>query len=325
MTTTQMSSAVGQISRADSAGSLECLACGGSESSPWAVARDVEYLATSDRFTYHRCHGCGVLFIDPVPEARLAEIYPPNYYSYAAPGRSPVHAIKAWLDRRFFRSLLGQVAGENLRVLDVGGGAGWELCALRDSDPRVSDTHVVDLDPGASALARSNGHDYFCGRIEDYETTHRFDLVLLLNLIEHVRDPEQVLRKVASLLSPGGLVVVKTPNYDALDARLFRRHNWAGLHCPRHWVLFTQDSFARLAQRSGLCIRSASYTQGAPFWTASGLAWLSERGLVRITKERPVVYHPLFGPLAGVSAALDFLRRPFAKTSQMFFVLGRGA
>jgi SAM-dependent methyltransferase len=320
---TETSSEVGQVARAAAAPALRCLACGGAESSPWAVARDVEYLATSDSFTYHRCHECGVLFIDPVPDARLAEIYPPNYYSYAAPGKSPVHAVKTWLDQRFFRKLLSELPGEHLRVLDVGGGAGWELCALRDADPRVRDTQVVDLDPGAAELARSNGHEYFCGRIEDFETTERFDLVLLLNLIEHVRDPAEVLRKVASLLSPTGLVLVKTPNHDALDARLFRRHNWAGLHCPRHWVLFTQESFAQLAQRCGLQVRSSMYTQGAPFWTASSLAWLSERGLVRITRERPVVYHPLFGPLAGASAALDFLRRPFAKTSQMFFVLGR--
>ena len=46
-----------------------------------------------------------------------------------------------------------------------------------------------------------------------------------------------------------------------------------------------------------------------------------ERGLVRISRQRPVVYHPLFGVLAAAFAALDFVRRPFAKTSQMFFVL----
>lgn len=304
--------------------SAACLACAATTSEHWATAQDVEYATTSDEFTYRHCQTCGVLFIDPVPEARLSEIYPSNYYSYAAPGGSPVHTVKTLLDRRFFRSILQQIAGESLGVLDIGGGAGWELKALRESDARVKRTQVVDLDPGAQRLAEANGHDYFCGRIEDFETDQRFDLVVLLNLIEHVRDPRRVMSKVRTLLAPGGLVLVKTPNWQALDARLFRHASWAGLHCPRHWVLFTRESFETLARDVGLSVRSASYTQGAPFWAASSLAWLAARGLLRVSRERPVVYHPLFGLLAAAFAALDFMRRPFAKTSQMFFVLEHG-
>lgn len=298
-----------------------CLACGAQQSSLWATAHDIEYCTTGDSFDYRRCQQCGVLFIDPVPVARLSEIYPTNYYSYAAPGKSPTHAIKAALDRRFFRSILAQLPGASLRVLDVGGGAGWELKALRDSDSRVVGTRVVDLDPGAQRLAEANGHAYFCGRIEDFDTTERYDLVTLLNLIEHVQDPRSVLRKVRGLLAPGGLVLIKTPNWEALDAAVFRNTSWAGLHCPRHWVLFTRESFERLAADVGLKTRVASFTQGAPFWAASALGWLASRGVVRITRERPVVYHPLFGLLAAGFAAFDFMRRPFARTSQMFFVL----
>ncbi len=298
-----------------------CLACGSKSSELWTTAHDIEYVTTGDRFDYRRCHACGVLFIDPVPASRLSQIYPPNYYSYAAPSRSPTFAIKALLDRRFFRGILAQLAGAQLRVLDVGGGAGWELKTLRETDSRVGFTRVVDLDPGAQQLAEANGHAYFCGRIEDFATTERFELITLLNLIEHVQDPRGVMRKVRELLAPGGLVLLKTPNWEALDAHIFRKESWAGLHCPRHWVLFTKQSFERLAAEAGLRTRAASYTQGAPFWAASALGWLARHGLVRITQQRPVVYHPLFGLLAAGFAALDFVRRPFAKTSQMFFVL----
>lgn len=298
-----------------------CLACGSSESALWARAHDVEYCTSDDTYSFFRCAACGALFIDPAPEDRLREIYPANYYSYTAPGQSLVQTIKDRLDRRFFRKILGSIPGQTLRVLDVGGGAGWELSALRSSDERVHETWIVDLDPRAAELARKNGHQYFCGRIEDFKTDHRFDLVILLNLIEHVRSPEAVLTKVRSLLRPGGAVIVKTPNYEAFDARLFRHRSWAGYHCPRHWVLFTQPSFTTLAKRAGLETRHMTYTQGAPFWAASMLAWLAAQGMVSITRERPVFGHPLFGILVAVFAALDFARRPFAKTSQMFFVL----
>jgi len=311
-----MNNALGSVST-----SPVCLACSATNSEHWATAHDIEYATTADEFAYLRCQTCGVLFIDPVPESRLSEIYPSNYYSYAAPGSSPVHAIKALLDRRFFRTILQQIAGERLSVLDVGGGAGWELKALRESDARVNRTQVVDLDPGAQKLAETNGHGYFCGRIEEFQSEQRFDLIVLLNLIEHVRYPCDVMRKIRTLLAPGGLILVKTPNWEALDARLFRDASWAGLHCPRHWVLFTRRSFEKLARDAGLGVRSASYAQGAPFWAASSLAWLAARGLVRVSRARPVVYHPLFGLLAAVFAAFDYMRLPFAKTSQMFFIL----
>jgi len=303
---------------------LACPACQATDVVGWAHVRDREYRTSDEVFSYYRCNACQVIFIHPMPLARLNEIYPANYYSFKAgesAGGGLVLGIKQRLDERQFRALLADLPGRQLAVLDVGGGAGWLLSQVRASDPRVGFTQVVDLDPGAAETARSQGHAYFCGPIEAFESQQRFDLVLLLNLIEHVADPLAVLTRVKGLLAPGGRVLVKTPNVDALDARLFRHRDWGGYHSPRHWVLFTRPSFEQLAHRAGLAVRRFAYTQGAPFWATSTLFALEDRGLVMITRERPVVYHPLFGVLAAAYAAFDFLRLPFAKPSQMVFVL----
>ncbi len=306
--------------RPEAGGAAACLACSAPDAVLWATATDGEYRTTADLFRYLRCRRCDALFIDPVPRDRLAAIYPPNYYSFADPGQSWVQRIKRRLDARLFRRLLGQLPGDTLSVLDVGGGAGWELSWLRELDTRVRATQIVDLDPGAEQAARRSGHEYFCGRIEDYETERRFDFILLLSIIEHVEDPGAVLRKMRRLLTPGGVALIKTPNTDSLDARLFRHRNWAGYHCPRHWVLFTRESFRRLAERCGLNVREFAYTQGAPFWAGSILFGLFPRA---ITADRPVHRHPLFGPLSAAFAASDLLRKPLSKPSQMFFTLGR--
>lgn len=300
-----------------------CLGCGATRSELWAHARDEEYHTSREVFGFRRCHECGVLFIDPVPRDRLAEIYPPSYYSFSGPGNSLVQRIKSRLDRRVFASLLDQLEGPGLNALDVGGGVGWELTLVRSLDPRIRRTQVVDFDADAGERARAAGHEYFRGRIEDFETEERFDLVLLLNLIEHVEDPRAVLGKVQKLLSPQGLALVKTPNYDSLDGRIFRHRNWGGYHCPRHWVLFTRESFGAAAAGAGLAVREFRYTQGAPFWATSLLFLLRRRKLVRIDPARPAYRHPAYGPLTGLFAALDFARAPAAKLSQMFFVLAR--
>src|SRR5579872_811588 len=167
---------------------LVCLNCGSLRHDPWAEARDVEYCVSSAAFRYEHCAGCGVLFIAPRP-GNLKEIYPANYYSYAESGESLAGRVKAWLERRMFARLLRRLPGEHLSALDIGGGSGWMLHVIRAADPRVSRTVVVDIQEEAAEKARAGGHEFHCARIEDFRAAGSFDLVVALNLIEHVEAP----------------------------------------------------------------------------------------------------------------------------------------
>jgi SAM-dependent methyltransferase len=303
------------------AASPPCPVCGASGAEAYSVTRDVEYFSLPGDFRFLKCTGCGALFINPMPREHLAEIYPPNYYSFTHALDSPVYRVKQWLDARLLRGLLRSLKGDSLSALDVGGGTGWQLSLLQKIDPRVRTTQVVDIDADAEAGAQELGHKYFHGRIQDFRTDQKFDLVLMLNLIEHVDDPVGILRSTRELLTPQGIILVKTPNVDSLDHRIFRHRHWAGYHCPRHWVLFTRETFENAARLAGLKFREFRYTQGAPFWSGSLLNTLSTRGLIRVDKDHPMLSHWLSTPLFAVFAGFDFLRMPFSKTSQMFVVL----
>jgi 2-polyprenyl-3-methyl-5-hydroxy-6-metoxy-1,4-benzoquinol methylase len=298
-----------------------CPVCGGA-GALYAVARDTEYFTSDRSFAYAHCASCDVLYVDPMLKDRLGEIYPPNYYSFqAADGRTAVTAVKEWLDARAFRALLRSIPGEGLATLDVGGGTGNLSSLMRKIDRRVIRTQIVDIDPAAKAAAEGAGHGYFCGGFEDFDATDRYDVILMLNLIEHVADPVGMLAKARSLMSKRGLLYIKTPNFRSLDARLFRHRNWGGYHCPRHFVLFNKASFVAACTRAGLAVVEFGYTQGAPFWTHSLLNLLREHGLVTISAERPGIYHPLTPVLQIATAAFDFARKPFAPLSQMIVTL----
>lgn len=297
-----------------------CLVCGSEALDPWAVAEDIEYRSVPDPYAFARCTACGNLSISPVPSDRLAEIYPSTYYAFDEQSKGLVQAVKRRLDQRSLRRLTAQIPGDDLAALDIGGGSGFVLDQLLRATPRVRRCTIVDIDPGAQSLAESRGYDFFLGRVEDYPEREAFDVVLMLNLIEHVSDPAGVLRKVAKLARPGGRILIKTPNFDSLDQRLFRHRSWGGFHCPRHWVLFTMPSFAKLARACGLEVVECRYTQGAPFWSVSALDWLQRKRLIR-RQTQPLFRHALYGPLNAVFAAFDFARMPFSKTSQMVFVL----
>jgi 2-polyprenyl-3-methyl-5-hydroxy-6-metoxy-1,4-benzoquinol methylase len=287
------------------------------------VAKDYEYFSVEEEFTYYGCGDCGTIFIHPVPVNQLNKIYPSNYYSFANKSKNIVVQLKEWLDKRFFKRILKQILVQEISVLDIGGGTGWVLDVLKKTDDRINCTQIIDINDKAKSIAEENGHIYFEGTIETFNTDKRFHLILMLNLIEHVADPLSVLQKAQALLAPGGIIVIKTPNTDSWDARLYKKSYWGGLHCPRHWVIFSEKSFRLLLQSTSLKIKKLKYTQGAPFWAFSIIAALHRRKIVSISAQRPIIFHWLFAPISAAFAVFDFIRRPFAKTSQMFILLGK--
>jgi 2-polyprenyl-3-methyl-5-hydroxy-6-metoxy-1,4-benzoquinol methylase len=301
---------------------VNCPVCGRSVSIEWARARDVEYQSVHESFEYRRCVDCNSVYLVDPPVDRLGVIYPAGYYSFAGDsGGGLAQTVKSALDQRWFARALRAVKGAELSVLDIGGGVGHQLETVRRADRRVRRTTIVDLDANAASRARSAGHEFVQATIESADVKGSFDVILMLNIIEHVADPLAVLQRVHKLLAPGGVALVKTPNVDSWDARLFRDRNWGGLHCPRHFVLFNAVSFMVLATKAKLLPSLPKYTQGAPFWAVSVLASLEQRGWVSISPERPMWRHPLYGPLSVGFAAFDFARQPFARLSQMTFTL----
>ena len=276
-----------------------------------------------DEFIYYNCTDCGTIFIHPVPVELLKKIYPSNYYSFVNKQKNIVVHVKEWLDKRFFKKILKQLPAKPINVLDVGGGTGWMLDVLKKTDNRIGITQIVDIDDKAKSFAEEKGHTYFEGTIESFITDQQFHLILMLNLIEHVAEPITVLQKAESLLAPGGIIVIKTPNTLSWDARLYKKSYWGGLHCPRHWVIFSEKSFRILLDSTTLKINNLKYTQGAPFWAFSIIAAISRKKIIRTSAQKPIIFHWLFAPIAALFAVFDFVRKPFSKTSQMFILLGK--
>ena len=300
----------------------KCPICDSENTTVFAKTQDLEYLSSDNEYTYHECKSCSTIFIDEFPIDKLSEIYPSNYYSFLVQKKNLALRFKEYLDKRLFKKVLSEFNGKPINILDIGGGSGWLLDIIKSVYKNVNITQVVDIDENAKLLSENNGHQFFHGPIQDFSSENRFDLVLMLNLIEHISDPKETLIKIEQMMNPGGIVLLKTPNTESLDARLYRKSYWGGLHCPRHWILFSKKSFSHMVSQTNLVLHKIKYTQGAPFWAWSVLISMKKKGLVKITKERPVMFHPLIPLLHVIFAGFDFLRGAFgAKTSQMFIEL----
>jgi 2-polyprenyl-3-methyl-5-hydroxy-6-metoxy-1,4-benzoquinol methylase len=78
-----------------------------------------------------------------------------------------------------------------------------------------------------------------------------YDLITLVEVVEHLRSPAETLADLAGLLSPGGWLFVSTPNAGCLRARVLG-HRWENYANPTHLYYFNQRSLGRLLRLAGL-------------------------------------------------------------------------
>jgi 2-polyprenyl-6-hydroxyphenyl methylase / 3-demethylubiquinone-9 3-methyltransferase len=115
--------------------------------------------------------------------------------------------------RKFDRNVRSLNCLSGLRVLDIGCGAGL-LC---EPLTRLG-AQMIGVDPSASNIAAAKLHadrghlsiDYRCTTIEEMDAHERFDIVLAMEVVEHVTDVGMFLARCAVMLKPGGMMVVST-------------------------------------------------------------------------------------------------------------------
>lgn len=118
---------------------------------------------------------------------------------------------------RFQRDPAARRPFEGLRLLDVGCGGGLLSEPMRRLGFSVTGVDASERNIGtASVHAREQGLDidYRCATAEQLaeEGTEPFDVVLNMEVVEHVADPDRFLAVCAGLLRPGGLMIVATLN-----------------------------------------------------------------------------------------------------------------
>jgi 2-polyprenyl-3-methyl-5-hydroxy-6-metoxy-1,4-benzoquinol methylase len=95
------------------------------------------------------------------------------------------------------------------RVLDLGCGSGYGAASLARGHPRVFGLDRVRPDP----TSRESGARFVRARLEGMPfAKSSFELVVSFQVIEHLDDPSQYLAAIASLLAPGGVAMLTTPN-----------------------------------------------------------------------------------------------------------------
>lgn len=141
-------------------------------------------------------------------------------------------------------------------VLDVGCASGGLLAGLAGAGHREG----IELDPTAAETARGVADTVHVGSVYDVDLPDAsFDVVVLGDVLEHLVDPADGLRRILPSLRPGAAVVVSVPNVAHWSIRLsLLAGRWeyrdSGILDDTHLRFFTWASGARLVEDAGLRI-----------------------------------------------------------------------
>lgn len=162
--------------------------------------------------------------------------------------------------REEIRPLLPPVRGA--RVLEIGCGTG-ETSAWLKAMGVAGFVLGMEIEPAVAAEARRRLDEVVVGNAETADFgERRFDLVLCLDVLEHMVDPWAFLERVQKHLEPGGTVIASIPNlrnYRVLKSLVLKgRFDYqdAGILDRTHLRFFTRVSACRLMETGGLQLQA---------------------------------------------------------------------
>lgn len=238
------------------------------------------------------CGNCGIAFVYPLPNREEITAYY-STYPQTLENSSEHGELLTSRHRPILEYLCHQFKnGTRLKFLDFGFGAGSLLKLIAQSGHSaygadLSDQNCVQLERHAKRTGLTIETVNLNRRSLDELECQRFDVITLLQAIEHVPDPIGVLRDLTSRLAPGGVIYLECPNEDAWYLRVknvlrksFDRENFFGsLNPPQHLFGFTRKSL-QLALIRANChvLECADYAFGDGIHQVETLDWYPSIG-----------------------------------------------
>lgn len=156
------------------------------------------------------------------------------------------------------------------KVLDFGCGAGGFLYLIQDF---VDEACGVELDRSINKTLNSHGIKCY-ENVECIEGT--YDVITLFHVVEHLKNPQEILRNLKQFLNPNGIIIVEVPNADDALLSLYKSEDFANFtYWSCHLVLYNNYTLRRLAEKAEYQVRYIKQIQRYPL--SNHLYWLSQQ------------------------------------------------
>jgi SAM-dependent methyltransferase len=219
---------------------------------PVCQSKRLYYAFSIDGHRLERCADCCFMLLNPQPsDAELAAIYTDSYFlgDGSAESKQRVSDMKRATARRYLDEVQRYRGNTGGRLLEIGCGSGDLLLEAHSGGYEVTG---VEISSAAAETARARVPDarVVCAQPDTVELPRgSFDVCMLCDVIEHVRDPLRVLEHLRELLKPDGVLYIATPALDSWSSRLLK-NRWMEFKVE-HLSLFRTATMQYLLYRAG--------------------------------------------------------------------------
>jgi len=206
-----------------------------------------------------RCEACSLAFVPrgTLSDVALADLYSQEYFEGGmSDGYTDYSASEETLRHQARRTLKRlrryQPSGA---LLEIGCAYGFFLLEAA----RCFEAQGVEIRAFAAHQARRRGLRVETGDFQSLAfAPGQFSAVCLFDCIEHLANPLQYLRKVHSVLKPGGLVALSTGDIGSPFARLTGRR-WRLMTPPQHLFFFSRKTLSAMLNAAGFEVVEICY------------------------------------------------------------------
>lgn len=213
----------------------------------------VNFWDKKGQYDIYSCTNCKLVFVYPLPNPE--SVYGEDYFSGAKAGfgyvdydkdKEPmIPVFNKYLD---LFSKFGKNKGE---LFDIGAATGFFMNLAR---MRGYNVLGVEMSKHAVEIAEKKGLKVYEGDLMSLNLKEdSFDVVTMLDVLEHMTDPLGELIEVKRILKKGGLLVVNSPNGESFLAKILKS-KWHLVLPPEHLFYFSPKNLTEYLERNGFTL-----------------------------------------------------------------------
>lgn len=220
-------------------------------------------------YVIKRCRPCGYAFVDPRPSAK--EII--DFYREGETGLSLDEAVakersfpNTTVDAHRAIRRISTLNPTKGRLLDVGCGQGFFAKEAQDDGFTVDAIEIADAQ--RACAAQMLGTEPLDVPFEEFSEERPYDAIVMSQILEHVIDVNEWIRKARRLLGPAGILFVASPSFASFFRRLLQARD-PYVTPPVHLNYFSPDNLALLLRKHGFQVLGVETVSRIPYDTLS--------------------------------------------------------
>lgn len=194
------------------------------------------------------CKECGYIsfFVEPEEEEKLLEFYRKDYRSNVTINNLITTNRKLHYIKIFMADFLKDK--KNLVCGDVGAATGYIANWLRTIGHKATGCEYT------TSFRRFSENYYGIPLTETLEKKHKYDLITIYHVLEHMSQPDVKLKEYRDMLSDNGVIMISVPEwlYELIDLSAFNQLSRKNYFHENHINCFTNQSFRNLLAKCGL-------------------------------------------------------------------------